>query len=128
MATSKPQEKITVLRRVAIYEEAVFDSLEEFERWKKLMLWENNYKGEEKYEKFYKTNKEKFANVQYNMEDHERTAYIAIKGDVRDCSDDWIHQDIFEEAVDDDNFESMPLLDGTWQDLLLESVLLVGLV
>lgn len=121
MASPKPQEKITVLRRVAVYEEAVFDSLEEFEHWKALMNLTGDGDYEEEYDEFCRINENKFANIEYPTEEHEPTIYVAVKGDIRDCSDDWIHQNIFDNAVDFCEFESMPLIDGTWQGLLFES-------
>jgi hypothetical protein len=129
MTTPKLQEKITVLRRIAVYEEAVFDSMEEFEHWKALMNWTDDKDCyEEEYEEFRQINENKFANIEYPTEEYEPTLYIAVKGDIRDCSDDWIHQNIFDEAVDDNEFESMPLIEGTWHELLFESTGLISQV
>jgi hypothetical protein len=118
MKTQKPQEKITVLRRIAVYEEAIFDSTEEFEQWKALMNWTKDEDSFEKYDEFCRINENKFADIEYPTEEHEPIVYVAVKGDIRDCSDDWIHQNIFEKAVDDTELESMPLFEGFWQELL----------
>jgi len=120
MKTQKPQEKITVLRRIAVYEEAVFNSIEEFEEWKKLMNWMEDEDSSGKYDKFCEINESEFADIGYSTEDHEPVLYVAIKGDIRDCSDDWIHQNIFDKAVDDTELESIPLFEGFWQELLFD--------
>jgi hypothetical protein len=118
MKTQKPQEKITVLRRIAVYEEAVFNSIEEFEQWKALTDWTEDEDPSEKYDEFCRINENKFADIEYSTTEYEPVVYVAVKGDICDCSDDWIHQNIFDKAVDDTELESMALFEGFWQELL----------
>lgn len=107
------QQKITVIRRVVTYEEAVFDSVEEFESWKALSEKAFGPKDEDHtmFDDFREITEKKFANIEFETCDFDPTLYIAVVNDVTSHTDDWISLGIFEDAVEDSDFSSLRLIE-----------------